>query len=305
MATPTDGIDINPTQAGDTTFARQPSTSAATNTGNASRDYIRNLLSRYGLQGLTDTVMGFFVESMNEAQIMQRLRDTEEFQARFPAIAAREAAGLSAVSPEEILSYEQTVRDIFNRAGFPTTFYDTTAEIQDLLSNDISPTELQDRVQAGFAEVERNPDVLEAFNQLFGTQGLSEVAMWVLDPDRSVPAIERARNAARFKGFADSVGFNVDRGFALGRTGQAAGALSDQALRDRLEAAAEQAPVLGETIGDRARGSQLGGADNMGAVFQTDPQAARDIRRRQQGRANFERGGGGLTESRRGIVGAG
>lgn len=209
------------------------------------------------------------------------------------------------MSPEEILSYEQTVRDIFNRAGFPTTFYDTTAEIQDLLSNDISPTELQDRVQAGFAEVERNPDVLEAFNQLFGTQGLSEVAMWVLDPGRSVPAIERARNAARFKGFADSVGFNVDRGFALGRTGQAAGALSDQALRDRLEAAAEQAPVLGETIGDRARGSQLGGADNMGAVFQTDPQAAAAIRRRQQSRANFERGGGGLAESRRGIVGAG
>lgn len=296
-------IDPTPTEIDGNTFVRQPATEGMQG-NNASRVLVQEMLNRYGLGGLVDVVMGFWTDEMNEAQIMQRLRDHPDFIARFPAISAREAAGLSAVSPEEILQYEDTVRDIFNRAGFPSTFYDTPQEIQELMVNDFSPTEVQERVFEAFVEINRNPDLLETFGNYFadGDQTSAALASWVLDPSRAVPAIERAVAATKFGGTGAGFGFDLSRDTSLGAADRL-GSVSDSALRSGFADAAVRRGLASATLGEAGTQSQITETDLVEGTFELDMDAARDIRRRMQGRLGRSAGGGGFSESRRGVIG--
>src|SRR5437867_2701415 len=85
---------------------------------------LKDLLDRYGLPSLTDWAWQQLVGGKSEAEITLSLYDQPAFQQRFPAIAARRASGLNAITPAEYVSYETQARQMFQAAGFPPSFYD-------------------------------------------------------------------------------------------------------------------------------------------------------------------------------------
>jgi predicted cupin superfamily sugar epimerase len=70
------------------------------------------LLQRYGLEDMTRWVADAIVHGKSQEQIMLEIYDQPAFQKRFPSIIGREKAGLSPISVEEYLAYEQAAESL-------------------------------------------------------------------------------------------------------------------------------------------------------------------------------------------------
>jgi hypothetical protein len=129
-------------------------------------------------------------------EIGVQLRDTPAFQKRFSANEARRAAGKPAYSVSQYLQLESSYRNTLRAAGMPDNFYDTPEDFQRFIANDVSPDEIQYRVQQGYQAVkEADPTVVNELKTLYGLKD-SEIAAFFIDPNRARDSVVRAARAA-------------------------------------------------------------------------------------------------------------
>lgn len=188
--------------------------------------FLTNLFTSYGLGSLAGDILNFVKQGYGADVIALKLQDTDAYKQRFKANAARLAAGLPVLSPAEYLATEKAYRDIMSNAGLPLGFYDQASDFEAFLSKDISPTEVQGRVQAAAEVINRaDPNTLNAFKQFGYTEG--DLISYALDGQRALPLIEKQFKAAQIAGAAanQALGINRDtaeRLAASGVTGQQA-----------------------------------------------------------------------------------
>ena len=260
---------------------------------------IMSVLGEYGLESLGDWVWQQLLEGRSDAEIMQDVRLTPEFKARFPAIEARTKAGLPPLSPGEYVSYERQARQIMRAAGLPETFYDTADDFTNYLSGDVSISELNDRIQMGRQAVfEAPPEVRDALMRDYGaTEG--ELTAFFLDPDRALPLVEKQWRAAQISGAGTRTGFATTR--------QQNDRLAD--LGVTAEQAQQGFGVLGdsrELFASIDRTEDVIDADTqLGAVFEGNSAAQRRIEQRRAKRKAAFQGGGSFAASQTGVVGLG
>lgn len=133
------------------------------------------VLKRYGLQGLTTWASNALIFGYSEDQILLELYDRPEFIARFPAIKAREKAGLDPISPEDYLSFENTAQSLGRIWGLDLT----KKETDDLLANGTSPVELEKRFDIVGAAVMADVETRQSLQRIYGVTTGDLMRYWM------------------------------------------------------------------------------------------------------------------------------
>lgn len=164
---------------------------------------LKILLTSYGLQGLVGWATQQIINGNSEEEIMLQLKVHPIFHQRFPAIVWRQNDGLPPLSVDQYLEYEQTAHQFASMYGFPITQDD----INHLLSNDVSPKELEERFTITAAAVySSTPEERAAFSELWGVSSGQLMRYW-MDPKKELPKLQQQYRAGQIAGAAMRSGY--------------------------------------------------------------------------------------------------
>ena len=158
--------------------------------------------TQYGLASLAPTIFNFIKQGYGADTITLLIQDTPEYKQRFAGNELRAKAGLPVLSPAQYLSTESSYRAILQDAGLPKSFYDSPSDFAGWIGGDVSPTEIQDRVNLEKQTVAQAPnEVKQALTDLYGvSQG--DMIAYFLDQSKAVPLLQMQAQAAQIGGQA-------------------------------------------------------------------------------------------------------
>lgn len=196
---------LNETAA--TTLANQQEAARAAAASQAQRQSAYDLLfeqfKQYGLSDLVEPLKNLITSGASPSEFTIRLRESEPYKKRFAANAQRVAKGLKALDEADYLAMEDQYQEVMRQYGLPETYYakDATgrqAGFEQLLANDISNVELNDRLMAAQDRVlKANPEILKTLKNFYGdaiTNG--DILAYTLDPKNAIKDIQRKVTAA-------------------------------------------------------------------------------------------------------------
>lgn len=260
-----------------------------------------NFLNQYGLGGLADWAWSRYLElgGGNDAmQVIQfELPQQKAFQARFPAYQKLAKEG-HVMSAADMLSLENSYRQVLHAAGLPQGFYDQPADFAKFMLDGVSPSELSQRAQLAAQFVSGDPEAL-ALGKEFGIPTGHQIA-YIIDPGRALPLITNQINAAQDAAAAQETGFRGlrrDQAMQLAQLG-----VTSDAARTQFADLAKQAGLF---AGTTAEGSNITEQEQFGAAFLGNANAALRIANRQAERRAAFQGAGGFNAGNAGVSGLG
>lgn len=254
------------TKASDAAKAKAEADALAKAGRQSAYDLLFQQFDAYGLGALVTPLKGLIESGISPAEFTIRLRETDAYKKRFAANAARINKGLRALSEAEYIGLEDQYQDVMRRYGLPDTYY-TRGEMgrqegfEKFIGGDVSPVELEDRIQTAQRRVlNAPPEVTNALKQFYGAElGNGDILAYVLDPEKAIENIKRKVTAAEI-------------GAGAMQAGLATGVSRAEELQ-RFGVTGEQARQGYQTIGGfLPRASQLGeiySKQGMGPYTQT------------------------------------
>lgn len=303
-AAPTTPTPTGPTQAEKDAAAQRENDARAAKEAKDKSDRdsaarLNGVLGEYGLSELADTVWGWIVEGLSEAEIIQRMRGTDTYKKRFVGMEERRKKGLAPISERDYINYERDARQLFRAAGLPTGFYDSNDDFTKFLANDLSISELSDRVtlaaNAAFRMPKEDRDALTQWGM-----GPGDLTAFWLDPDKAQPLLERKYAAAQLAGTSKRSGFgdlNEDTATGLATMG-----VTQQQAQQGFGTLVESRELFGaldsgeDTIDQNAQ---------LDAAFRGSTNAQRRIEQRRRRRQGVFEAGGGFASAQNGLTGLG
>lgn len=226
-----------------------------------------------------------------------QLRDTPAFNKRFPANKTLKDQNKPQFSVSQYLRMESDYKQRLQSANMPAGFYDDPTDFQQLIANDVSPEELQGRIDQGYQAVKNaSPNVIAEFKRLYGVNE-GDLAAYFIDPTRARPTFDRYEAQRQAQAAAVSSQAQIQAGFQL--TAQESEALvrsgitqESQAMQGFADISAQQELFTPMQQGEEA----ITQAEQIGGTFGTNAEARKKIERRKAARkAGFETGGGFAT----------
>lgn len=163
---------------------------------------------QYGLESLVTKIKDLAVSGASDTTITLQLQETPEYKTRFSANEARIKKGLQVLSPGDYLTMEDTYRQTLRAYGLKQ--FDNDAYVKQFIANDISPTELSNRVVTAVQRVKNaDPAIALQLREFYGI-GQDDLVAYVLDPEQQFQKIQRQVAASEI-------------GVAAGRQGLRAG----------------------------------------------------------------------------------
>lgn len=142
--------------------------------------------------------------------IMPELQKTQAFKNRFPGYLQRTANGYNQVSLGEYLQLENSYHRILQEAGLPAGFYDDPSDFGQWIASDVSPDEIQNRVNLATQEANKiDPTTKNLLAQFYGL-GTGDIASYFLDQNRALPVIKRQYETANVAAYAQKAGLAVN-----------------------------------------------------------------------------------------------
>jgi hypothetical protein len=232
-----------------------------------------------------------------------QLRESQSFKNRFPANEALAKAGKPQLTVSEYLRQEAAYKRVLQTNGMPEGFYDSTTDFQNFISNEVSPDELQSRIELGYQAVRNaNPQVVDEFKRLYAIEE-GELAAYFIDPTVMRPKLDRyeAQRQARAAQIAAqaqqqaSMALSQQEAESLARSG-----ITEEQARSGFGAIQVQQGLFEpQMAGEQAVSRE----EQIGATFGTNAAAAQRLAtRRRRRQAEFETGGGFAT-SQQGVAG--
>lgn len=176
-----------------------------------SDDIIRDALTRYGLGGLLDDtdldLIGLWQRTADFGAVWARVRQTDVYAVRFPAMQAMADAG-RAVSEGAYIAMEEGFASTLHAYGLPATFYDSADDFAALIEGRVAPTEFADRVSlAAEVAIATTPEVKEQLERYYGIT-TEDLTAYYLDPERATNIFEERERfgTARIGGIAVETG---------------------------------------------------------------------------------------------------
>jgi hypothetical protein len=183
--------------------------------GQSAYDLLFAQFDRYGLGALIEPLKGFIQDGLSEAEFTLRLRDTDAYKKRFAANQARIKNGLRALSEAEYILEEDKYQDVMRRYGLPESYY-TRGDMgrqegfEKLIGGDVSPVELEDRIQtAQNRVVNANPEVSRALREFYPEITGGDILAYALDPSKAIENIKRKVGAAEIGAGAMQAGLKT------------------------------------------------------------------------------------------------
>ena len=163
--------------------------------------------AKYNLTSLLPVIKKLAVEGATEATISITLQETPEYKTRFKANDDRIKKGLKVLTPAEYLNVEDSYRQVLRAYGLKQ--FDTDAYVSQFIANDMSPTELSNRVQTAVQRVQNaDPGVSQTLRDYYGI-GQADLVGYVLDPAANMEKINRQVSAAEIGNAARVQGLNA------------------------------------------------------------------------------------------------
>lgn len=222
--------------------------------------------ANYGLAALVEPLRNLVQNGISGEEFTLRLRETDAYKKRFAANAERIAKGLTALSEGEYLAKEDAYQNIMRNYELPKSYYakdslGTQAGFQQLLANDVSAAELEERlVQAKDRVINTNPEVARALKAYYPNIQDGDILAYVLDPKNALKEIQRKISAAEIGGAALAQGLTA----GVSRAEELAGlGVTKQQAQQGYQNVAEMAP----------RGSELSAIYGQGPYGQTEAEA--------------------------------
>jgi hypothetical protein len=259
------------------------------------RNTIKSVLSTYGLGDLSDFLYNLYAEQKvdinNPDALVFAIREQPAYQKRFAANAARAKKGLAELDPASYLALENDYRRLLQSNGLPPGFYDQTEDFTALLVGDVSPQELQTRVQEGFRAVQdADPEVKRQMQELYGVNEAG-LAAYFLDPAKAAPILTRQAEAAKIAARAKEQG-RIQLGFATAEEIAARG-ITAQEAEAGFTALGLQEGLYTEMMGEQALTQQ----EKVGAALGYDVEAQRKLAERRGIRKAAFQGGGSFAKT--------
>lgn len=170
------------------------------------------MLDQWGLGSLTGTVIEMIKQDYSTNQILLELRKSDAYKKRFAGNEARIKAGYAALEPAEYLQVEDGYQRVLQAAGLPKGFYDDPADFAGWIGNNVSVTEISERVnKATDAALNSDKHDLDALGQMGLNVG--DLAASFLDQGRSLPLLNKIVGTATLGAAATraGLGFNKER----------------------------------------------------------------------------------------------
>ena len=214
--------------------AKQAADAAAKANRQSAYDLLFQQFDAYGLGALVSPLKGLIESGISPSEFTIKLRETDAYKKRFAANAARINKGLRALSEAEYIGLEDQYQDVMRRYGLPQEYYargdmGRQEGFEKFIGGDVSPVELEDRVQTAQRRVlNAAPQVKDALTQFYGAEiGNGDILAYVLDPEKAIENIKRKVTAAEIGGGAMRAGLGLARARAeelgqYGVTGQQA-----------------------------------------------------------------------------------
>lgn len=236
---------------------------------------VNALFKDYGLESLAGKIYEYVKNGYSPDTVSILLQDTPEYKQRFAGNEKRRAAGLPVLSPAEYLATEASYRQIMQSAGMPSGFYDSHSDFNDWIGKNISPSEVQSRVEmATQATILSNPDYRKALNQM----GIDDAHLtaYFLDTNRALPYLQKAAATAQVGAEALRSGLSFDQTYAEQLSTM--GVSADQARQGYQQVAGELGTMgaLGTIYGDAWSQRQ-----SESAVFGTEGSAAAQTKQKR------------------------
>jgi hypothetical protein len=212
-------------------------------------DLLYNEFSKYGLGALVLPLRDLIQKDVSPSEFTIELRNSKPYQDRFKANEGRVKAGLAAISEAEYINLEDQYQNIMRNYGLPETYYTrgdygTQAGFQKFIENDVSATELEDRIMTAQERVlKSNPEVLASLKAFYPGITNGDILAYTLDPKNAITDIKRKVTAAEIGGAATQAGLTT--GMTRAEELTAAGITKQQAQQG-FQTVAEVAPRGGQ-----------------------------------------------------------
>jgi len=216
--------------------------------------------NKYGLTGLAEKIKQLAIQGATEATITLQLQETPEYQQRFAANADRIKKGLAALTPAEYVNTEDSYRQVLRAYGLKQ--FDNDAYVRQFISNDMSPTELSNRVVTAVQRVQNaDPAIIKQLKDYYGI-GAKDMVAYVLDPEQQFQKIERQIAASEIGVAAGlqglSAGVSVAEQLAAQGVSEAEARKGYATIADILPTAEKLSDIYGGTLAEyrQAEGEQ-------------------------------------------------
>jgi hypothetical protein len=270
-----------------------------------------NSLKNANLESLTGYVFELIAQDKltgANADVFEALiQDRPEYQTRFAGNAGRIAKGLPKLDMASYIALETSYRDTMRANGIPERFYDKPDDFAKLIEGDVSPQEMQKRVEDGFAAVkDADPEVVRQMQALYGVTE-PELAAYFIDPQRMKPELD-GKQLARQAQAAKIAARSVEQG-GINVSGEAARVLyEDLATRGftqaQIMAGFEEIGKLGELKVGRAGEAELSQQDIVQQQFGVNMGAQAELERRKRLRLGEFQGGGTFARATGDVAGS-
>lgn len=206
------------------------------------RSVVADTFRAFGLESLANWVMTNIEEDTPMSQVYIRLRETEEYKRRFPAMAdlqQKAAAGGRGYTEGDYIAIENAYREVLSDSGLPSELWDSADDYAALMRGEVSAAQVRRRVDAAKrAVLSTNPATRAQLSRLYGIT-TQDLMAYALVPDRGADYIERLATTAILAGVGADAGLGSSLG--AGQWEQYAGALGatdEQAARTAMSGAA-------------------------------------------------------------------
>ena len=178
------------------------------NATTALQDFTASLTAA-GLGTLATAVSNMILQDKTPSQIRIDILSEPAYKSRFPGMAALAKAG-KAVNEATYISMERGMVSVLKAYGLDDKVLGTTEKLGDVIANQVSVTEYENRVQLASEQVKKNPDVLAALNEYYGVD-ISGAMATLLDPKVGMDIVRKQVRAAEIGAAAEMYQFELSK----------------------------------------------------------------------------------------------
>jgi len=274
-----------------------------TTVGQSAIDVINGFLKNAGMDALSNDVWAKWTAGTTSNQIMDYIRTTPQYAARFPGMAALNAAGRN-ISEAAYIYKEQSDIEFMKQYGITDPAFLTHDYLGKLIVNNVTTVDLQARLMAAQDTVMSfDPSIVKYAKDVFGL-GQGDLMAWALDPTKALPNIQQQAKAMQIGGAAFAAGLKATEiTKAEAESLAAAGITQDQAKQGFTNVA--QMGQYKQTLPGANPAETLTNEELINAQFATSPDAIMKLQKARQSKLSEYAQGGQFAATQAGVTGIG
>lgn len=206
-ATPVSTPSAPPAPATPTTPAQPSMTSEQMAARVKASDRLAAQVNAWGFPQIATWLNGKIMAGETEEAVFVQMYDQPEYKTRFPGMKALRDKG-KAITEDAYMKIEDAYTQTARFFDIPAGFYDSAEDFGNLIANQVSAKEYQDRLQAA-QDVAKSADpaIRKALTDLYQVSE-GGITAYFLSADKALPIIQKQAKAATIRGLASTSRFS-------------------------------------------------------------------------------------------------